>query len=63
MDFLLSRRSDSARTLVKPGPNKVDLRKILKAAVRTPDHGKLEPWKFIILNEEIKNNIKVKKNC
>lgn len=53
MDFLLKRRSHSARTLVKPAPNNVILRRILTAAARTPDHGKLVPWRFLILTSEV----------
>lgn len=57
IDFLLSRRSDSARTLIKPSPNKDQLLKILTAAARTPDHGKLIPWRFIILENKMMGNV------
>jgi len=50
LDFLLTRRSRPARTLGLPVPGGADLRTILTAAARTPDHGKLEPWRFIVLN-------------
>lgn len=49
MDFLLTRRSRPAKTLKGPGPEPDALRRILTAAARTPDHGKLEPWRFILL--------------
>ena len=49
MEFLLSRRSRPAKTLKAPYPNSSDLRPILQAAARTPDHGKLEPWRFVVL--------------
>ncbi len=49
LDFLLSRRSRPAKTLTGPVPDKDTLRDILKAAARTPDHGKLEPWRFVVL--------------
>ena len=51
LDFLLSRRSRPAKTLTAPGPDKATLETILTAAARTPDHGKLEPWRFVVLNE------------
>jgi nitroreductase len=51
MDFLLSRRSRPARTLTTPTPDKAALMPMLTAAARTPDHGKLEPWRFIVLEE------------
>lgn len=49
MDFLLSRRSRPAKTLAAPGPDRAALTPILTAAARCPDHGKLEPWRFIVL--------------
>ncbi len=49
LDFLLSRRSRPAKTLKAPGPDREALMPILTAAARTPDHGKLEPWRFIVL--------------
>lgn len=49
LDFLLTRRSRPAKTLIAPGPSKDQLTEILTAAARTPDHGKLEPWRFIVI--------------
>lgn len=49
LDFLLSRRSRPAKTLTGPAPGRKALEPILTAAARTPDHGKLEPWRFIVL--------------
>ncbi len=49
LDFLLTRRSRPAKTLKSPGPDRAALDVILTAAARTPDHGKLEPWRFIVL--------------
>lgn len=51
LDFLLSRRSRPAKTLTGPVPDRETLDVILTAAARTPDHGKLEPWRFIILEK------------
>ena len=48
VEFLLSRRSRPAKTLVGPGPTAEELKILLRAAARTPDHGKLEPWRFIV---------------
>ncbi|AXI55895.1 nitroreductase [Sulfitobacter sp. JL08] len=50
LDFLLNRRSRPAKTLGLPVPSRAELLPILTAAARTPDHGKLEPWRFIVLN-------------
>ena len=49
LDFLLSRRSRPAKTLRAPVPDHDTLRSLLTAAARSPDHGKLEPWRFIVL--------------
>jgi nitroreductase len=48
IDLLLSRRSGSAKAMTGPGPGAEELRTILTAAARVPDHGKLFPWRFII---------------
>jgi nitroreductase len=50
--FLLSRRSRPHKTLTLPAPDKDALTPLLTAAARTPDHGKLEPWRFIVLGPE-----------
>ena len=49
--FLESRRSRPAKTLTGPVPDDDVLRRILTVAARTPDHGKLEPWRFIVLKK------------
>jgi nitroreductase len=49
LDFLLTRRSRPAKTLQEPVPDKTELMRLLTAAARTPDHGKLEPWRFIVI--------------
>jgi nitroreductase len=49
--FLLSRRSRPAKTLTTPVPDRAALTPLLTAAARTPDHGKLEPWRFIVLGK------------
>ncbi|EEW24587.1 nitroreductase family protein [Rhodobacter ferrooxidans] len=49
LEFLLTRRSRPAKTLALPVPDRDQLTPILTAAARSPDHGKLEPWRFIVL--------------
>lgn len=49
LDFLLTRRSRPAKTLAAPAPDRDALRPILEAGLRSPDHGKLEPWRLIVL--------------
>lgn len=47
--FLARRRSASALTLVEPAPSAEQLELLLSLAARVPDHGKLAPWRFIVL--------------
>jgi nitroreductase len=49
LDFLLTRRSRPAKMLRAPGPDRPTMMRLLTAAARVPDHGKLEPWRFIVL--------------
>ena len=49
LDFLARRRSASAMALVAPGPTRAELNALLRLAARVPDHGKLNPWRFVIL--------------
>ncbi|MCY3983549.1 MAG: nitroreductase [Roseovarius sp.] len=52
LEFLLTRRSRPAKTLAPPVPDRDALLPILTAAARSPDHGKLEPWRFIVLERK-----------
>ncbi len=52
LDFLALRRSTSAVSLAAPGPNADELSALIRLAARVPDHGKLSPWRFIILDSE-----------
>jgi len=47
--FLARRRSTSAVTLSEPGPSAQELDQLLRLATRVPDHGKLAPWRFVVL--------------
>ncbi|QBF30954.1 nitroreductase [Thalassococcus sp. S3] len=49
LEFLLTRRSRPAKTLQPPVPDRETVSQLLTAAARSPDHGKLEPWRFIVL--------------
>ena len=52
--FLARRRSASAMSLRAPGPSDAELRDLLNLAARVPDHGKLAPWRFIVLRGDAK---------
>ena len=47
LDYLKSRRSDLAMTLVEPAPTADEVAQLITLAARVPDHGKLSPWRFI----------------
>lgn len=49
LEFLLTRRSRPAKTLGLPVPDRAALMPLLQAAARSPDHGKLEPWRMVVL--------------
>ena len=49
LDFLALRRSASAVTLAEPAPSAAEIDQLLRLAARAPDHGKLAPWRFILL--------------
>jgi nitroreductase len=49
LEFLALRRSASAVTLTEPAPSADQLTDLLRLAARVPDHGKLAPWRFIVL--------------
>lgn len=48
-DFLARRQSQPAKLFAGPLPTRAELEPILTAALRVPDHGKLEPWRLIVL--------------
>lgn len=45
--YLASRRSGRPRDMIAPGPDEAQLRTIVATASRTPDHGKLNPWRVV----------------
>jgi nitroreductase len=52
MDLLATRRSVAMTMLTEPGPTPEELRRMLTVAARVPDHGALEPWRFIVIEGE-----------
>lgn len=49
--LLATRRSGKARDMVAPGPDAGQLQAILAAAARVPDHGKLNPWRLVVIDD------------
>lgn len=52
LSLLLSRRSVVAANIVHPGPDDEELKQIISAGVRVPDHGKICPWRIQILEDK-----------
>lgn len=49
LTLLATRRSGKPRDMVAPGPDAAELRDLVMLAARVPDHGKLAPWRFVIV--------------
>jgi nitroreductase len=50
--LVATRRSGKPRDMVAPGPDAAQLRTILSGAMRVPDHGKLAPWRFVVIDQD-----------
>lgn len=50
--LLRTRRSGKPRDMIEPGPSEAELNEIFEIAVRTPDHGKLAPWRFVVVPKD-----------
>lgn len=48
-EYLLTRRSVGVGFLAEPGPNAAQLEQMLTIATRVPDHGKLAPWRLVLI--------------
>jgi len=51
LSLLLTRRSGKARDMAAPGPSPAQLEAIMAAATRVPDHGKLAPWRYVLIED------------
>ncbi|MES2442218.1 MAG: nitroreductase [Pseudomonadota bacterium] len=52
LSLLRTRRSGKPRDLVAPGPGEAELMAMIEIAGRTPDHGKLFPWRFVAVRPQ-----------
>lgn len=57
LSLLETRRSAKPRLLAGSGPTKSELEQMLSIAARTPDHGKLTPWRFVIVEAHDRESI------
>lgn len=52
LSLLATRRSGKPRDLIAPGPDAAQMETMLEIATRVPDHGKLAPWRFVVVAAE-----------
>ncbi|AZO23316.1 nitroreductase [Mesorhizobium sp. M1E.F.Ca.ET.045.02.1.1] len=57
IDFLLTRNSAPIPDLKEPAPSDAEIATMIAAASRVPDHGRLEPWRFILYRGEARAEI------
>ena len=57
LSLLETRRSGKPREMVPPGPSDEELQKILHIAMRVPDHGKLSPWRFVVVGKDQREHL------
>lgn len=57
---LRQRRSAPAQSLSAPAPSPEQVQQILSIGARTPDHGKLFPWRFVVLGPNSRQDLGAK---
>ena len=57
IDFLLTRNSAPIHELKEPAPSDDEIATMMRLASRVPDHGRLEPWRFILYRGEARVEI------
>jgi nitroreductase len=55
--LLATRRSGKPRDMVAPGPDAAQMEAMIAIAARTPDHGKLAPWRFVIVPDDKRDRL------
>jgi nitroreductase len=59
ISLLETRRSGKPREMTSPGPSDDELQRMLRLAMRVPDHGKLAPWRFVIVGKDQREDLAV----
>jgi nitroreductase len=57
LETILTRRSVAPAFLVEPAPRGEQLERILAAGASAPDHGRLRPWRFIVIRGEARHRL------
>jgi nitroreductase len=47
----------SALKLSEPGPTRAHIERIIKAGTRAPDHGRLRPWRFVVIEGDARKRL------
>lgn len=56
-ELLNGRASTPSRLLKSPGPTATELEALLQTAMRVPDHGKLAPWRFVVVQGDARHRL------
>ena len=57
INFLKTRRSTTAKTMISGHIKKSDLNDILACGIRVPDHGALNPWSLTVISDKARSRI------
>src|SRR5205823_3087982 len=57
LSLLETRRSGKPREVAGSGPTAAELERILTIAVRVPDHGKLTPWRLVLIGDDQRDEL------
>jgi nitroreductase len=57
LSLLRTRRSAKPRDMGGPRPTRQQLDEMLEIAARTPDHGKLHPWRFVVIGDSQRDEL------
>ena len=57
INFLKSRRSTTAKTMISGHIKESDLNNILACGIRVPDHGALNPWSLTVISDKARSRV------
>jgi len=57
LSLLRTRRSAKPQAMTGLGPSETELNEILSIAMRVPDHGKLHPWRLVIVSDDQRDQL------
>jgi len=57
LDYLKTRRSVGIGFLRDPGPTPAEIEEIIRIGTRVPDHGKLAPWRLVVIEGDARAKV------